>query len=60
VSHVVYTSLTNPDEGNPIGFAVDHRETEALIKQTGFPTRSCATAFTPISCCRAGSRRLAR
>lgn len=35
VSHIVYTSLTNPDESNPIGFAMDHRETEALIKQTG-------------------------
>ena len=35
VSHTVYTSLTNPDEGNPIGFARDHRETEASIKDTG-------------------------
>ena len=37
VSYIVYTSLTNPNEGNPIGFAVDHRETEALIKNTGIP-----------------------
>jgi NAD(P)H dehydrogenase (quinone) len=37
VSHIVYTSLTNPDEESPIGFAGDHRETEALIKQTGIP-----------------------
>ena len=35
VSHIVYTSLTNPDEGNPIGFARDHHETEASIKDTG-------------------------
>ncbi|WP_420404169.1 SDR family oxidoreductase [Nisaea sp.] len=35
VSHIVYTSLTNPDEVNPIGFARDHRETEASIKDTG-------------------------
>ena len=47
VSHIVYTSLTNPDENNPIGFAVDHRETEALIKQTGIPhtiLRNCLYA----------------
>jgi NAD(P)H dehydrogenase (quinone) len=37
VSHIVYTSLTNPDESSPITFAADHRETEALIKQTGIP-----------------------
>lgn len=47
VSHIVYTSLTNPDEDNPIGFAVDHRETEALIKATGVPytiLRNCLYA----------------
>lgn len=47
VSHVVYTSLTNPDEDSPIGFAVDHRETEALIKATGIPytiLRNCLYA----------------
>ena len=47
MSHVVYTSLTNPDDGDPIGFAVDHRETEALIKQTGIPhtiLRNCLYA----------------
>ena len=37
VSHVVCTSLTNPDENSPIGFAGDHRETEAMIKGTGIP-----------------------
>ena len=37
VSHIVYTSLTNPDENSPIGFAGDHRETEAMIKDTGIP-----------------------
>jgi len=47
VSHIVYTSLTNPEEDNPIGFAVDHRETEALIKHTGIPhtiLRNCLYA----------------
>ena len=47
VSHIVYTSLTNPDENSPIGFAADHRETEALIKQTGIPhtiLRNCLYA----------------
>lgn len=47
VSHIVYTSLTNPNEGNPIGFAVDHRETEALIKNSGIPhtiLRNCLYA----------------
>jgi NAD(P)H dehydrogenase (quinone) len=47
VSHIVYTSLTNPDESSPITFAADHRETEALIKQTGIPhtiLRNCLYA----------------
>ncbi len=47
VSHIVYTSLTNPDENNPIGFAADHRETETLITQTGIPhtiLRNCLYA----------------
>ncbi|WP_026757535.1 SDR family oxidoreductase [Sediminimonas qiaohouensis] len=47
VSHIVYTSLTNPDENSPIGFAADHRETEVLIKQTGIShtiLRNCLDA----------------
>lgn len=47
VSHIVYTSLTNPDGNSPIGFAADHRETEAAIKQTGIPhtiLRNCLYA----------------
>lgn len=47
VSHIVYTSLTNPGESSPISFAADHRETEALIKQTGIPhtiLRNCLYA----------------
>ncbi len=47
VSHIVYTSLTNPDESSPITFAADHRETEALIKATGIPytiLRNCLYA----------------
>jgi NAD(P)H dehydrogenase (quinone) len=47
VSHIVYTSLTNPDENNPIGFAADHGETEALITETGIPhtiLRNCLYA----------------
>ncbi|MHA1567337.1 MAG: NmrA family NAD(P)-binding protein, partial [Alphaproteobacteria bacterium] len=30
IAHIVYTSLTNPNEDNPITFTADHRETEAL------------------------------
>ncbi|MDF1716486.1 MAG: NmrA family NAD(P)-binding protein [Antarcticimicrobium sp.] len=47
VSHIVYTSLTNPDENSPIEFAADHRETEALITETGIPhtiLRNCLYA----------------
>ena len=47
VTHIVYTSLTNPDESSPITFAADHRESEALIKQTGLPhtiLRNCLYA----------------
>jgi len=35
VEHIVYTSLANPSEGNPVTFAVDHRDTEALIEASG-------------------------
>jgi len=35
ISHIVYTSLANPSEGNPITFTADHRESEALIEATG-------------------------
>lgn len=47
VSHIVYTSLTNPDDTSPITFAADHRETEALISATGIPhtiLRNCLYA----------------
>lgn len=47
MSHIVYTSLTNPDDRSPITFAADHRETETLIKQTGIPhtiLRNCLYA----------------
>lgn len=35
ITHIVYTSLTNPVEESPITFSKDHSDTEALIKQTG-------------------------
>lgn len=47
MSHIVYTSLTNPDENSPIEFAADHRETETLITETGIPhtiLRNCLYA----------------
>jgi NAD(P)H dehydrogenase (quinone) len=47
VSHIVYTSLTDPDDTNPITFAADHRDTETLIQQTGIPytiLRNCLYA----------------
>ncbi len=34
ISHIVYTSLTNPVEESPITFSKDHSHTEALIKDT--------------------------
>jgi NAD(P)H dehydrogenase (quinone) len=35
IEHIVYTSLANPSEGNPITFTADHRDTEALIEASG-------------------------
>ena len=35
INHIVYTSLTNPVEESPITFSTDHRDTEAMIKDTG-------------------------
>jgi NAD(P)H dehydrogenase (quinone) len=35
VTHIVYTSLTNPVKDSPISFAPDHAETETLIAGTG-------------------------
>ncbi|HBM11275.1 MAG TPA: NAD(P)-dependent oxidoreductase, partial [Rhodospirillaceae bacterium] len=35
ITHIVYTSLTNPVEESPITFSKDHCDTEALIKETG-------------------------
>ncbi|MHC0055232.1 SDR family oxidoreductase [Actibacterium sp. D379-3] len=35
ITHIVYTSLTNPVEESPITFSKDHRDTEALIAETG-------------------------
>lgn len=37
VSHIVYTSLTNPSAESPISFAPDHRETEAALAACGIP-----------------------
>ncbi|MGB3246618.1 MAG: NAD(P)H-binding protein [Sulfitobacter sp.] len=34
ITHIVYTSLTNPVEDSPITFAKDHCDTEAMIKDT--------------------------
>jgi NAD(P)H dehydrogenase (quinone) len=33
VSHVVYTSMMNPEPGSPIPFAPDHYETERLLRE---------------------------
>jgi NAD(P)H dehydrogenase (quinone) len=35
VKRIVYTSLVRPDPDSPIGFARDHRETEAAIAKSG-------------------------
>lgn len=35
VTHIVYTSLTNPGPDSPISFAPDHAETERQIAATG-------------------------
>ena len=35
VKHIIYTSMMHPDEQSPIGFAADHRGTEAAIAATG-------------------------
>lgn len=35
VRHVVYTSFVNVDPANPAVVAIDHRETEALIRDSG-------------------------
>jgi len=35
ISHIVYTSLTNPVEESPITFSGDHCDTEAMIKDAG-------------------------
>lgn len=35
ITHIVYTSLTNPVEESPITFSKDHSDTEALIRETG-------------------------
>ena len=35
ITHIVYTSLTNPVEESPITFSGDHRDTEAMIEDTG-------------------------
>ena len=37
IEHIVYTSLTNPVEESPITFSGDHRDTEAMIKESGAP-----------------------
>ncbi|WP_375206913.1 SDR family oxidoreductase [Hyphococcus sp.] len=40
VSHIIYTSFVNVAENNPAIVAIDHRETETLIKASG-----CAWTF---------------
>lgn len=35
VKHIVYTSMPNPSEANPMGLALDHRGTEAAIAASG-------------------------
>lgn len=35
IRHIVYTSLTNPGPESPITFAIDHRETEAMLASSG-------------------------
>jgi len=35
IEHIVYTSLTSPVEESPITFSGDHRDTEAMIKDSG-------------------------
>jgi len=35
IAHIVYTSISKPDENNPINFTADHRGTEALIEASG-------------------------
>lgn len=35
VSHIIYTSFVNVEESNPAIVAIDHRETETLIKASG-------------------------
>ena len=40
VRHIIYTSFVNVEESNPAIVAIDHRETENLIKKSG-----CAWTF---------------
>ena len=35
IEHIVYTSLTNPAEDSPIPFSGDHRDTEAMLAESG-------------------------
>ncbi|PQA86081.1 SDR family oxidoreductase [Hyphococcus luteus] len=35
VKHIIYTSFVNVDEANPAIVAIDHRETENLVKASG-------------------------
>ena len=35
VSHIIYTSIANPAESNPVAVAVEHRATEEGIKASG-------------------------
>jgi NAD(P)H dehydrogenase (quinone) len=37
VSHIVYTSMPNPEPGSLIPFAPDHYETEQAIERSGIP-----------------------
>lgn len=37
VSHIVYTSMPNPEPVSPIGFAPDHHQTELALAASGVP-----------------------
>ncbi|TKD11989.1 MAG: SDR family NAD(P)-dependent oxidoreductase, partial [Mesorhizobium sp.] len=37
VSHLLYTSMPNPEPGSPVLFAGDHYGTEQAIKASGIP-----------------------
>ncbi len=46
VGHIVYTSLLHADR-SALSLAAEHLATEAALRDSGIPTRSCAMAGTP-------------